>query len=59
MLCAGAGDLEVLAQEDTQKSQAVSKVRDVLWVEDKLREDQGHVLVQIWETQEIAKVVCW
>lgn len=46
MLCAGDCDLEVLTQEDTQKLQAASKVWDALWIEDKPRENQGHVLVQ-------------
>lgn len=46
MLCAGDCDLEVLTLEDTQKLQAASKVRDALWIEDKPRESQGHVLVQ-------------
>lgn len=50
MLYAGDCDLEVLTQEDTQKLQAVLKVWDALWIEDKPRENQGHVLVQTWET---------
>lgn len=50
MLYAGDGDLEALTQEDTQKLQAVLKVWDELWIEDKPREDQGHGLVQTWET---------
>lgn len=49
MLCAGDCDLEVLTQEDMQKLQAALKVWDALWIEDKPRGNQGHVLVQIQE----------
>lgn len=50
MLGAGDYDLEVVTQEDTQKLQAALKVWDVLWMEDKPGENQGHVLVQTQET---------
>lgn len=49
MLCAGDCDLEVLTQGDMQKLQAALKVWDVLWIEDKPRGNQGHVLVQTQE----------
>lgn len=59
MFCAGDGDLEILTQEDTQKLQAALKVWGVLWIEDKPRENQGHVLVQTRETRPRVNVIWW
>ena len=59
MFCAVDCDLEVLTQEGTQKLQAALKVWNVLWIEDKPRENQGHVLVQTWETLPRVNVIGW